>query len=513
MKKAVILLSLVSIFTISYSQNKDTIAYGNGGYLYPATDYSNFSLLQLNYLQFSGNVYSPDADKRVIGISCITDTILGGGVTLILAKYIGPDSILSDSIIQTTVNFNNTIPTLTIPYPRDTYYQIIDSVRIYPGTEPTRHIMLNNYGVMQPYKIFDAFFDSVQIISDSSIYFVIFKHYPNFNAISHDLSIRWISKISVFFTQNEKYYVTNHRYEDLEHNYNTDDIDSFYSNPTPMLLRAHELYYGIFPIIDSLYNLEIHHSCPPPPKPTVYVNRRHALFVWNNNSSHCAYELALGYADQDYNTYSSIITTANSCSTETLALFEKYACRLRALCCSSEGDSIWSAWSDTVQFYRPTYRVSTRSNNIHFGYVLGAQEAEIGDTVKLTAYPRYDKVRFVYWSSGDTINPLYVVAHSDTTIVAYFELSNDSSLNFSITDNVGIDIRPNPADNVVNIHSTNPIINIKIIDIRGQEMLNLKTQNTFDTTINLNSIQSGCYFLKILTNQNYTIRKLIVRKQ
>jgi len=508
----------------------DTIGYGEGGYWLPDSTYNFASVHPEIPIRIYGNIYSPEQDTRISGLSLITDEygIVGHGISLVLAKYIGPDSILSDSLIQSDSPFTHS----TLSYPKDVYYRIIDSARLYPNAEMTRRISLNNTE-HSLCNVYDAFFDSVQTMYDSSIYILFILHYPDFHyANTHNWrnTHNWLTFIYKFHTNTPfahadlvSFSLSLSREENSLFPLNLDSVASFYNNPHILNLHKGNFFYAIFPILDSLYDLEVHHPCHPPQKPTVTVDKRWAFFEWESNPSYCAYELAYGEANQSPTTYTSIVTTLDSCSTLSTLPGIQYACKLRALCCSADGDSTWSPWSDTVQYIRQTYTVSGYSNNIHLGYVLGSRATDIGDTVELTAVPRYDDVIFSHWSCGDTINPIKIAALQDTTVIAYFERQQDTTSHQDTTVNQdtnhvavvhlqteqSVDFTPNPADEYVIIRSTAPMKELDLTDLWGRKVMHIKLSAT-ETTLRLATLPMGVYVARIHTTQGIATRKLVV---
>ena len=65
--------------------------------------------------------------------------------------------------------------------------------------------------------------------------------------------------------------------------------------------------------------------------------------------------------------------------------------------------------------------INVMSDNVLYGNVLGGGTYNIGDTVTLRAVTN-QYARFLRWNDNDTTNPRRVIAESDTTFVAIFEL-------------------------------------------------------------------------------------------
>lgn len=527
MKKIIINIILVFCSVLSYAQHQDTIEFGEGGYWLPNNDYRVFGCRTSMPVNFCGNIYKPDSNVRILGLSCFADSLKGNGATLVLAKYVGPDSVLSDSIIQARLLSSNSYSQMYY-HPQYDFFEIIDSVRLYAETTPTRYYEagIDHGHGSEINKVYDAFFDSVITMNDSSIYFVYFKHYPDFaNILQHwywyyDPYDFGVTHIGEFITEGENCItalidIGIHGYEDA------DTIEYHYNNPRDYRIESKPKFYAVFPIIEDEYDLEVHYACPPPGRPTVTVDRRRAAFEWEGDSAYCAYELAYGGAGEDRSAYTTIVTTADTCSVMTLLPGERYACRLRGLCCSSDGDSVWSVWSDTVQFERMVYTVTGRSNNISIGYVQGTRTVDVGDTVELRAIPRYEDVRFLQWTGGDTVNPLRVVAVCDTTVMAYFQRYVDTTQppDTTVVEGIeeaierGIVLRPNPAWEEVTVESSEPIVGIEVCDLWGREVQRQTVPSAGEVTIGVGGLRSGVYIVRVRTSQGCAIRKLVVKRR
>lgn len=508
---------LLILFLSCFSAGaQDTISYGEGGYLVP-NDSATYALrMPVANLRIFGLMFSPDSNLRVSGISCVMDSCKGHGVTMMLAKYIGPDSAFVDSIMQADDNgfsrvYSNN-PSL--------YYQIIDSVRITPPIPPSRILKYFNSNTNDTvhYGMYDALFDTVYMLSEKSIYFVTWHQYPDFNYYSNHNN-NWRSCLVGF------YYTTKmHTSILLETNrINTEHYldSSFFLNYDSVFrfeLEKRYFFRGIFPIIDNLYDLP--RTCPPVPPVEVSIDKRIAHFAWNSDTVHCAYELSFGNASQSYSTYTSVVTTDTEYVFNSMIPYERYACRLRAMCCFDDGDSIWSPWSDTVQYERPMCMVIGRSNNNEWGYVVGSRDIDLGDTVDLMAVPRNSNCRFLYWHTGDTANPLYVKAVCDTMLWAYFEQiedttthgGDDDSLHTEVVlfaDGLDVEMMPNPADNNVTFNCPHRVLQVELCDIHGRHIMQQEAHSN-NIKLSLAGIPSGVYVAKVRTTKGWAIKKLVI---
>ncbi|MFC2131303.1 T9SS type A sorting domain-containing protein [Bacteroidota bacterium] len=104
----------------------------------------------------------------------------------------------------------------------------------------------------------------------------------------------------------------------------------------------------------------------------------------------------------------------------------------------------------------------------------------------------------VYYKKGDKIwgTPLIITSIEEKEYPSYTR------------------VFPNPVSNseVLNIQSPQPISYVKIIDLLGREIIKQKVEYKNDFKINLNSIESGVYFILIVdSNNDIQTEKLIVK--
>ena len=88
-----------------------------------------------------------------------------------------------------------------------------------------------------------------------------------------------------------------------------------------------------------------------------------------------------------------------------------------------------------------------------------------------------------------------------------------SSATLSLEDTVfsnSISIYPNPASNFINITSRNTILKVQIFDITGKKVSDFK--NFKSNTLDVSSLTSGIYLMKIADNNNNNSTKKIIIK-
>jgi len=88
-------------------------------------------------------------------------------------------------------------------------------------------------------------------------------------------------------------------------------------------------------------------------------------------------------------------------------------------------------------------------------------------------------------------------------------VKKSETLGVSEFDNANFSLSPNPAKNYVTIKSiNNPITHIEIYNILGQRVLNFKFSNRVSENIDISTLNSGMYLVKI---NNLTTKRLIVK--
>ncbi len=81
------------------------------------------------------------------------------------------------------------------------------------------------------------------------------------------------------------------------------------------------------------------------------------------------------------------------------------------------------------------------------------------------------------------------------------------------SNNIGVDLFPNPFQNEINFKSTKPINKVEIYDLLGRKIFEPHFKNENNTvTVDLNKIiQKGTYLIRIVTKDNNTITKKIIK--
>lgn len=112
----------------------------------------------------------------------------------------------------------------------------------------------------------------------------------------------------------------------------------------------------------------------------------------------------------------------------------------------------------------------------------------------------YDDIDMLKQSSITMTNPL----NTEFKIVIKYELNSDVEENLEQQTT----IYPNPISQSFYIKGIDNIMNVKIIDLMGNEVLNIKNSDNY---INIENLSSGYYYLQIYTIDNKVITKNIVK--
>ncbi len=135
-----------------------------------------------------------------------------------------------------------------------------------------------------------------------------------------------------------------------------------------------------------------------------------------------------------------------------------------------------------------------------------------GSNIEITAIPEsgylFDK--WIINSIETTTNPVNLTLTGDFTAEAYFK-TNPLSIEKEIFNNI-CNVFPNPSNGIIQVNSSFPIKEIRIMDITGKvtdifDGSNVNTQN-----IILANYNSGIYLISIVTKKSNTILKLEIHK-
>jgi hypothetical protein len=143
------------------------------------------------------------------------------------------------------------------------------------------------------------------------------------------------------------------------------------------------------------------------------------------------------------------------------------------------------------------YNVEVSVNDETFGSVAVESDCSTA-TLTATANEGY---RFVIWNDGNTDNPRTVALTSDTAFTAIFALIDESSL--SEAEAESISFFPNPTKSEITFSQA--IEKVEVIDLTGKAILTF----TNAKTINIESLPSGAYYLRLTNNDKAIMQKVI----
>ena len=153
----------------------------------------------------------------------------------------------------------------------------------------------------------------------------------------------------------------------------------------------------------------------------------------------------------------------------------------------------------------PYYTLNVVSNNNAYGTTYGSGIYEAGTEVILIASP-FTGYQFVNWQDGNTDNPRTIIVTRDATFVATFQ----QVVGIVDAEKLAVSIHPNPASTTVTFSGLEPGATVTIVDLNGREVAEFKIQNS-EFKIDVTSLTSGAYFVRITGERQQAIRKLIVK--
>lgn len=129
-----------------------------------------------------------------------------------------------------------------------------------------------------------------------------------------------------------------------------------------------------------------------------------------------------------------------------------------------------------------------------------------GDALKFKIYDASEDQ--VLESTNSTINftPNEVLGDADTP----FEIKANKVLSVTNFNRNSISFYPNPVENKLFISAKEKITSLRVYNILGKEIINLKIDNS-KTYVRMGSLNKGIYLLKATTKSNKNITKKIIK--
>lgn len=154
---------------------------------------------------------------------------------------------------------------------------------------------------------------------------------------------------------------------------------------------------------------------------------------------------------------------------------------------------------------QPTqYTLTVLSNNDNWGNVTGGGTYPAGSTATIKALP-YSGYRFVQWQDGNTNATRNVTVNADATYIATFAQTQG----IDDVNAESLTLYPNPATDKVTVVGIEQA-EVTVTDIAGRTVL-VRTFVDGNNIIDVSSLAPGTYFVRIATDGDTAVRKLIVR--
>ncbi|MCQ2297880.1 MAG: T9SS type A sorting domain-containing protein [Bacteroidales bacterium] len=167
-------------------------------------------------------------------------------------------------------------------------------------------------------------------------------------------------------------------------------------------------------------------------------------------------------------------------------------------------DTMLRAYFEPTEEYRlEVYTENSLKGTVNGGGIYAPSEVA---TISATANSHYV---FDRWNDGDTANPRNIVVVSDTAFTAYFVGESQESI--AEAESARITLSPNPTSGKVRVSASEPMRQAAVYDMAGKEVFSAKAvvpKTEWD--LDLSSLPSGSYIVKITTKSRTATRKLIV---
>ncbi|MFB9056882.1 T9SS type A sorting domain-containing protein [Mariniflexile ostreae] len=98
---------------------------------------------------------------------------------------------------------------------------------------------------------------------------------------------------------------------------------------------------------------------------------------------------------------------------------------------------------------------------------------------------------------------------ADNVEIDYIIFDNKATLNVESLEKFKFSVFPNPAQNEINFSSTQPVEQIQIYSLLGQEVLHLKMDNPSKPMVNIASLSKGIYNMKVKIGSSIGIVKIV----
>ncbi|MBQ4009360.1 MAG: T9SS type A sorting domain-containing protein, partial [Bacteroidales bacterium] len=141
----------------------------------------------------------------------------------------------------------------------------------------------------------------------------------------------------------------------------------------------------------------------------------------------------------------------------------------------------------------PEYTITVMSANPNRGRVTGGGTYPEGTVVRIEATALEGFV-FTSWSDDNTENPRYITVTGDATYIASFDPATGIEGNTAFE----INLFPNPANDILNITSSETISEIEIVNTLGQVVKRIEV-NSDNAVCDVEELKAGVYVVRIRT--------------
>ncbi len=153
-------------------------------------------------------------------------------------------------------------------------------------------------------------------------------------------------------------------------------------------------------------------------------------------------------------------------------------------------------------------QLTLSGENIQESYIYIQPEAEtVNQRIQLPAnFKGFLDMKFLTQTGPESGNELTF----DAVLMDNFTITGSVNTDNLTTEEVTIEVYPNPAGDVLYISYTEDILSYQIFDITGKLMRSMRKNNNLKT-IDLGDIESGYYLLKLQTKSNKNLVKKFIR--
>ena len=215
-------------------------------------------------------------------------------------------------------------------------------------------------------------------------------------------------------------------------------------------------------------------------------------------------------------TYSVIATNANGCTAMASASVVAGYSVTNAITETTDGEFVWNGQTYTesgnyVQTFTAAngcdsvvtlhltvnsvqhYNIFVISNNNAYGTTTGTGVYEANTEIQISATAN-DGYEFLSWNDGNTDTLRTITVTGDATYIATFIPATN------IEENVALEIAlfPNPANDILNISSSETISEIEIVNTLGQVVKRIEV-NSDNAVCDVEDLKAGVYVVRIRT--------------